>query len=119
MKARPVAMRSGMSVYMVTVLLVVSPHHPRLVRAFFVTHMGIAHTRVHSQDGGRGDRDARPFRNADKQRIDRTPSSIAIPESRRSCTSVRVERHVLLLFGRRLMLNSSIGASETRCGHAQ
>jgi hypothetical protein len=49
-------MRSGMSVYMVTVLLVVSPHHPRLVRAFFVAHMGIALTRVHSQDGGRGDR---------------------------------------------------------------
>jgi hypothetical protein len=30
-------------------------------------------------------RDARLSRNADKQRIDRTPSSIAIPESRHSC----------------------------------
>src|ERR1700730_4724084 len=109
MKVRPVAMRSGMSVYMVTVLLVVSPHHPRLVRAFFVTHMGIAHTRVHSQDGGRGDRATRvpSATRASNGLLARLPR-LSFRKVAAAVTSVRVERHVLLLFEGRLMLDSHL-----------
>src|SRR6516165_56597 len=120
MEVRPVAIRTGMSVYMVIVLLVVSPHHPRLVRALFVAHMGIAHTRVHSQDGGRGDRATRDHSatrtsNGLIARLHRLP----FLKVAAGVTSVRVERHVLLLFGRRLMLDHSIGVSDTWFGHAQ
>ena len=56
MEVRAVAVHAPMSVYMVTVrLLLVLPHYPRFVRAFFIARMGFAHMRIHSQDGGCGD----------------------------------------------------------------
>src|SRR6516164_6554226 len=107
MEVRPVAVCRGVSVSVVTVWLpVVCPHHPRLVRALFVAHMSIAYSRVHSQDGGRGDRATRDHSatrtsNGLIARLHRLP----FPKVAAGVTSVRVERHVLLLFGRRLMLD--------------
>lgn len=49
MEVRAVAVHAPMSVYMVTVrLLLVLPHYPRFVRAFFIARMGFAHMRIHS-----------------------------------------------------------------------
>jgi hypothetical protein len=46
-----------MCVVMVTVRLpVISTHDFGLVRAFFIPHVGNAGGRIHSQDGGCGDR---------------------------------------------------------------
>src|SRR6202022_4184468 len=109
MEVRPLVIRTGMSVCMVTMLLVVSPHHPRLGRAFFVAHMGIALTRVHSQDGGRGDRATRDHSatrtsNGLIARLHRLP----FLKVAAAVTSVRVERHVLLTFEGRLMLDSHL-----------
>src|SRR6266404_9774410 len=105
MEMRPVAVCRGVSVSVVTVRLpVVCPHHPRLVRALFVAHMSVAHSRVHSQNSGCGDRAPRD------SSATRTSGGLIGRRHRlpvlkvaAAVTSVGVERHVLLLSGRRLM----------------
>src|SRR5215831_17333674 len=78
----------------------VCPHYPRLVRALFVAHMSIAHSRVHSQNRGCGDRAprhrsaARPSRGLIARRHRLPVLKIAA-----TVTRVGVERHVLLLDG--------------------
>jgi hypothetical protein len=92
MKVRPVAIRTGMSV----LLLVISPHHPRLVRALFIAHMSTSQTLVHSQDGGRGDRATRD------RSATRTSNGLIACRHRlpflkvaAAIARVRVERHFL------------------------
>src|SRR5258707_12729658 len=104
MEVRPVAVCCAVSVSVVTVWVpVVCPHHPRLVRALFVAHTSIAHSRVHSQNSGCGDRASRD------RSATRTSGGLIARRHRlpvlkiaAAVTSVGVERHVLLL-ARRLL----------------
>jgi hypothetical protein len=60
MKVRLKTVGAAMSASVVTVRVSVVAglyaHHPRFVRALFIPHVGFARVRIHSQDGGRGDR---------------------------------------------------------------
>src|ERR1700758_5097121 len=105
MHVRGVAARSAMSMgVMVVRLPLVSPHHLRLVRAPFIARMGLAQMRVHSEDGGRGDRAGRDLS------ATRTGGGLIARRHRlpvfkvaATAASVGVERHVLLLSERGLM----------------
>ena len=95
MKVRPVATCTSMSVCTVA-MFVVSPHHPRFVRALFVAHMRIAHTRVHSQDSGRADHAARdPSAMRTSSRLIARRHRLPFLEVATTFTSVRVEWHCL------------------------
>jgi len=95
MEVRPVAVCRAVSVSVVSVRLpVVCPHHPRLVRALFVAHMSIAHSRVHSQNSGCGDRAPR-HRSATRTRggLIARRHRLPILKIATAVTSVGVERH--------------------------
>jgi len=97
-----VAVCRAVSVSVVTVvrLPVVCPHHPRLVRALFVAHMSIAHSRIHSQNSGCGDRAPR-HRSATRTSGGLIACRYRLPilKIAAAVTCVGVERHVLLLDG--------------------
>ena len=103
MEVRAVAVCRAVSVSVVTVvrLPVVCPHHPRLVRALFVAHMSIAHSRIHSQNSGCGDRAPR-HRSATRTSGGLIACRYRLPilKIAAAVTSVGVERHVLLLSSR-------------------